>query len=112
MLQSALHFIVELTPRLASLMNQYPKFGLTLVGHSLGGATASLAALLWRDNPSLLNLPSVEIAAQRIHAFSFGAPCTVSMDLSASTRDLITSIVVGPDLVGRLSLGSAHFYEI
>ncbi|XP_055709573.1 diacylglycerol lipase-alpha isoform X1 [Phlebotomus papatasi] len=70
-----------------------PSFGLVIVGHSLGGGTAAiLAILLKNDYPSL-------------QCFSYSPPGgLLSMPAVEYSKSFITSVVVGKDVVPRIGL--------
>ncbi|XP_015123036.1 sn1-specific diacylglycerol lipase alpha isoform X3 [Diachasma alloeum] len=69
------------------------QFGLTLVGHSLGAGTASILAILLRQEyPDLV-------------CFSYAPPGgLLSMPAQVYTQEFITSVVVGKDVVPRIGL--------
>ncbi|XP_059617634.1 diacylglycerol lipase-alpha isoform X2 [Phlebotomus argentipes] len=70
-----------------------PSFGLVIVGHSLGGGTAAiLAILLKNDHPSL-------------QCFSYSPPGgLLSMPAVEYSKSFITSVVVGKDVIPRIGL--------
>ena len=59
-----------------------------------------MLALLWSEVPLFQE--------RRIHAFAYGAPCSVCHEISQQerTKKHVTSIVIGDDIVSRLSLSS------
>uniref|UniRef100_A0A0C9RC53 Diacylglycerol lipase-alpha n=1 Tax=Fopius arisanus TaxID=64838 RepID=A0A0C9RC53_9HYME len=69
------------------------QFGLTLVGHSLGAGTASILAILLRQEyPDLV-------------CYSYAPPGgLLSMPAQQYTQEFITSVVVGKDVVPRIGL--------
>ncbi|KAJ3153782.1 hypothetical protein HDU86_005115 [Geranomyces michiganensis] len=92
-----------------SLLEEYPKYSLLLTGHSLGAGLSVCLTLLWTDQatgltPSLGGLP----AGRTIRCFAYASPSIVSAPLGALYRRQIISVLVGSDLVGRLSLGSVR----
>ncbi len=73
-------------------------FGIVFCGHSLGGATASLLAMLFRDK-----YPSIHI-----ECFAYAPPPVVDAQLAEASKDVVTSYVWGADVVPSLSWGTVH----
>ena len=122
---------------LKAALEEYPDFGLILTGHSLGGAVASLLAILISEpstieeagalfatttpqkliaHPDLTNShmshPPITLPAGRpIHVYAYGPPATLSPPLRLATRGLITTIVNSNDIVPSLSLGTLHDFR-
>ena len=120
---------------LKAALEEYPDFGLVLCGHSLGGAVASLLAVLISEpsvddsSPSLFttvsqqkllshpnlaerSAPPIDLPAGRpIHVYAYGPPATMSAPLRLATRGLVTSIVNGTDIVPSLSLGLLYDFR-
>jgi len=97
-LRAAENLLLETEPTFLDLLKQNPTFGLTFSGHSLGGAVASLMALSCKQRfPHERNL--------MVDAVSFAAPPVMSHNLSqlSTTRNTVTSLVLGDDVVPRLS---------
>ncbi|NWH60900.1 DGLB lipase, partial [Geococcyx californianus] len=70
-----------------------PEYKLVIVGHSLGGGTASVLAIMLRNSfPTL-----------RCYAFSPPGGL-LSKSLADHTKHFIVSVIVGKDLVARLSM--------
>jgi len=73
-----------------------PDFKLLLTGHSLGAGVATLLCLLWRREYK-----------DRVQCIAFGPPPTLDVAAAqAAEKEGVTSIVLGEDLVPRLSLSS------
>ncbi|NXL24213.1 DGLB lipase, partial [Setophaga kirtlandii] len=70
-----------------------PEYKLVIVGHSLGGGTASILAIMLRNSfPTL-------------RCFAFSPPGgLLSKSLADYTKNFIISVIVGKDLVARLSM--------
>jgi len=122
MWKAAKRLSLDLSPRVSQLLVENPDFQLVVTGHSLGAGTATLLTLLWRKEfaektqvtcfafaiPQTMN----EEAAR-----ATGAPRTVDSSLTGTSyptlgtagfeHPLITSMILGNDLVPRLSLRSA-----
>lgn len=125
---------------LKAALEEYPDFGLILTGHSLGGAVASLLAILISEpstiegsgalfatttpqklitHPDLAHQhtdtntpPPITLPPGRpIHVYAYGPPATLSPALRLSTRGLITTVVNSADIVPSLSLGNLHDFR-
>ncbi|NXX37840.1 DGLB lipase, partial [Tricholaema leucomelas] len=70
-----------------------PEYKLVIVGHSLGGGTASILAIMLRNS----------FPALRCYAFSPPGGL-LSKSLADYTKRFIVSVIVGKDLVARLSM--------
>jgi hypothetical protein len=122
---------------LKAALEEYPNYGLVLCGHSLGGAVASVLAILISEpsaiqatgalfvtapspklishpnhHPASSTVPPVTLPAGRtIHVYAYGTPATLSPPLRLATRGLITTIVNSADIVPSLSLGMLHDFR-
>lgn len=87
----------DLEEPLSAILASRPEHRLLLTGHSLGAAVASLLCIHYRPR-----------FGERVSAIGFAAPQT--LDLSSAlvaAEQGVTSVVVGSDLVPRLSMYSA-----
>lgn len=73
---------------------------LLLTGHSLGAGVAALLAARWRDSSKFESI--------NVRCVSFACPQVLDLSLSVATSNFITSVILGDDLVPRLSLATAH----
>jgi pimeloyl-ACP methyl ester carboxylesterase len=122
---------------LKAALEEYPDYGLVLCGHSLGGAVASVLAILLSEPSSIqasgamfVTAPSLKLishpnhqtspspappvtlpAGRPIHVYAYGTPATLSSPLRLATRGLITTIVNSADIVPSLSLGMLHDFR-
>lgn len=80
----------------AALLDKHPSFRVVLVGHSMGGATAALLALLLEE---VLPFASV-------HAFAFAPAACASLPLARDAGRCVTSLVCTHDIVPCLSLAA------
>ncbi|TIB06195.1 hypothetical protein E3P96_00699 [Wallemia ichthyophaga] len=108
---------------------EYPRYGLVLCGHSLGGGAAAALALLWgtrsdvfatqaRNRGMSFNVKasttfvtgfkSLLPEGRSLSCYTYGTPCVSTPDLTAYARGLIISVVNNKDIVPTLSLGLLH----
>jgi len=78
---------------------EQPQARVLICGHSLGAGVAALVAALWRDGG---RLPGVDV-----RCLAFACPQILDVRLAAALSNHTTSIVVGDDMVPRLSLATA-----
>jgi len=71
-----------------------------ICGHSLGAGVAALLAALWRDAG---RFPGVDV-----RCLALACPQVLDARLAAAVGNHTTSVVLGDDLVPRLSLATAH----
>lgn len=74
----------------------YPDYKIILTGHSLGAAVAALLTILWLREHDEIN----------IHAYCYGCPPIMSLNLTRKYQKYITTFVNGNDCIPRLSYGS------
>ncbi|WFD19366.1 hypothetical protein MCAP1_001596 [Malassezia caprae] len=110
--------------KLCETLNEHKDFGLVFVGHSLGGAIASAAAILLSE----YHLESPEDDPRRgfwrttaqdgfpagrpIRAMTFGHPSTLSHTLQRRTSygrvPLVTTMILGSDIIPRFGHGQVR----
>jgi hypothetical protein len=80
----------------AALTQAHPSFQLRVTGHSQGAGVAALLVHLW--------------ARRYPHArgFAFAPPCVLTLAAARALAPRLTSVVLGDDLICRLSLGSVE----
>ena len=90
-LESGKNLAAKYVPKLKALLSASgrDKIRLTLVGHSLGAAAASIAAMELREHEEWMT----------VDALGFGCPSLLSKELSESTKDYITTVVADADVV-------------
>ncbi|KAJ5889485.1 hypothetical protein N7504_010295 [Penicillium tannophilum] len=121
---------------LRAALEEFTEYGVVLCGHSLGGGVAALLATMISEPSSSLTGPSFVTApyhptstrlltdsntqtsestphydlpsGRPIHVYAYGPPAVMSPFLRLATRNLITTIVNGSDIVPSLSLGILH----
>lgn len=72
-------------------------FKITVVGHSLGGAVASLVTYLLRS-----------ISIQAI-CFAYASPCCVDAMTSDTMKDYVTTVILHDDLIARITPASIRY---
>ncbi|KAJ3119811.1 hypothetical protein HK100_000148 [Physocladia obscura] len=90
-----------------------PTFGLVLVGHSLGGAVATLLASEWSvqnfktgaPTPWCTNNSSGLPPNRPIHCFVYGGPCVIDYTLSVQLKGLVTTVIHNTDMIPTMSVG-------
>jgi hypothetical protein len=103
---------------LNTTLRKYPKYGLVICGHSLGGGVASILSVLWSIpkyksihakpwvNTSFVTSEASGIVSGRpIYCYAYGCPSNMSLELSKRCKGLVTSIINQYDLIPRLSVG-------
>ncbi|VDK39364.1 unnamed protein product [Anisakis simplex] len=94
MLRSARYVLETLKEHnvLEDLKVLYPNYGITICGHSLGAGVATLLALLLKQS------------YETIRCYAFSPPgCVISESGLPETENMVFSVIVGDDLVPRLS---------
>jgi hypothetical protein len=82
-------------------------WGLTIVGHSLGAALASILSISWADPDTCLIMANVGLpAGRRLKVFAYGMPCVFDSKGCEMTEKLVTSLVVSSDFISRLCVGT------
>ena len=90
-LESGKNLATKYAPKLKEILGASgrDKIRLTLVGHSLGAAAASIAAMELKVHEDWMT----------VEALGFGCPSLLSKELSESTKDYITTVVADADVV-------------
>ncbi|KAL6502899.1 hypothetical protein OROHE_024067 [Orobanche hederae] len=83
-------------------LEKHKGFRLRLVGHSLGGAIASLLAINLRRN----SIKELGFSPDIISAVGYATPPCVSKELAESCSNFVTTVVMQDDVVPRLSAAS------
>ncbi|KAJ3388625.1 NAD-dependent protein lipoamidase sirtuin-4 [Entophlyctis sp. JEL0112] len=90
-----------------------PTFGVVIVGHSLGGAVATLLGFEWSAPNMMPNPPTPWCTSMTsglppnrpIHCYSYGSPCVVDYSLSVQMKGLVTAIINNTDMIPTISVG-------
>ncbi|KAL7226445.1 hypothetical protein ACSBR1_021525 [Camellia fascicularis] len=83
-------------------LEKHEGFRLRLVGHSLGGATASLLAIMLRRKSS----KELGFSPDIVTAIGYATPPCVSRELAECCSDYVTTVVMQDDIIPRLSVAS------
>ncbi|CAA7038136.1 unnamed protein product [Microthlaspi erraticum] len=83
-------------------LERYEGYKLRLVGHSLGGAIASVMAIMLRKMPR----EELGFDSEIISAVGYATPPCVSKDLAENCSEFVTTIVMQDDIIPRLSTAS------
>ncbi|KEH42566.1 putative lipoprotein lipase [Medicago truncatula] len=83
-------------------LQKHEGFRLRLVGHSLGGAIASLLAIMIHRKSS----KELGFSPDIVSAVGYGTPPCVSKELAESCAGYVTTVVMQDDIVPRLSVAS------
>jgi hypothetical protein len=96
MWRAATRLADELAPTVWKELEERPNHNLLVIGHSLGAGTAGLLTLIWRP-----------LLGDRLTCIGFAMPQTLDdVAARAAENENITSVLLGEDLVPRLSLRS------
>ncbi|CAK9150022.1 unnamed protein product [Ilex paraguariensis] len=83
-------------------LEKHKGFRLRLVGHSLGGATASLLAIMLRKK----SFEELGFSPDIVSAVGYATPPCVSRELAENCSDYVTTLVMQDDIIPRLSVAS------
>ncbi|XP_058208508.1 uncharacterized protein LOC131321637 [Rhododendron vialii] len=83
-------------------LDKHEGFRLRLVGHSLGGAIASLLAIMLRKKSS----KELGFSPDIVTAIGYAPPPCVSRDIAECCSDYVSTVVMQDDIVPRLSVAS------
>lgn len=80
-------------------LDDHPRFDVVLTGHSSGGALAAVLCEVWSHERRFGS-------RTQLRCYSFGSPPIFDVQSSEGARSRIVSVVLGADVVPRLSLRS------
>jgi hypothetical protein len=97
-------FIKNLVPDLIKYAEIHQCRNLSLVGHSLGGGTATVLAMMMVEHMDKFPLHP-DGSKMVMHAYGFAAPPIVSLNLGKRYKDYISTYIFEDDPIPRLSYG-------
>ncbi|KAG8370776.1 hypothetical protein BUALT_Bualt13G0018700 [Buddleja alternifolia] len=100
--EAARWFIAHEIDTIRKCLEKHKGFRLRLVGHSLGGSTASLLAIMLRKKSS----KELGFSPDIITAVGYATPPCVSKELAEGCCDFVTTVVMQDDIIPRLSVAS------
>ncbi|ORX90393.1 alpha/beta-hydrolase [Basidiobolus meristosporus CBS 931.73] len=104
MKSSAQFFMTEIIPQLLAHIAEHKVDTLNIVGHSLGGSTASILTMMIIEHQDEIRQASG--CDFKIQCYAYGPGPSVSLDLAKKYEGVIHSYVNESDIVCRLSYGS------
>ncbi|XP_010262277.1 PREDICTED: sn1-specific diacylglycerol lipase beta [Nelumbo nucifera] len=100
--EAARWFLHHEVGTLRKCLEKHEGFRLRLVGHSLGGATASLLAIMLRKKSQ----EELGFSPDIVSAIGIATPPCVSKELAESCCSYVSTIVLQDDIIPRLSVAS------
>ncbi|KAF8009693.1 hypothetical protein BT93_J0625 [Corymbia citriodora subsp. variegata] len=100
--EAARWFLAHEIGNIKECLDKHEGFRLRLVGHSLGGAIASLLAIMLRKKTK----KELGFSPELVSAVGYATPPCVSRELAESCSDFVTTVVMQDDIVPRLSVAS------
>ncbi|KAL8513756.1 hypothetical protein ACS0TY_013023 [Phlomoides rotata] len=100
--EAARWFLYHEMDTIRKCLEKHKGFRLRLVGHSLGGATASLLAMMLRKK----SYRELGFSPDIITAVAYATPPCVCKELAESCFDYVTTVVMQDDMIPRLSAAS------
>ncbi|XP_059300844.1 uncharacterized protein LOC132053053 [Lycium ferocissimum] len=100
--EAARWFLFHEMGTIRNCLEKHKGFRLRLVGHSLGGATASLLAIMLRN----MSVRELGFSPDIVSAVGYATPPCVSRELAESCSEYVTTVVMQDDIIPRLSTAS------
>ncbi|CAL9023576.1 unnamed protein product [Prunus brigantina] len=100
--EAARWFLSHEMGNIRKCLEKYEGFKFRLVGHSLGGATAALLAIMLRKKSA----KELGFNPEIVSAVGYATPPCVSKELAESCSSYVTTVVMQDDIIPRLSVAS------
>lgn len=97
MLCSAQYLDRKLRDLVRNVCRSNKEYEIVIAGHSLGGAVATILAIMWHKD---------RIIGMKVRGISYAAASCVSKPLAEDSRAFVTSVVYADDIISRISLRS------
>ena len=93
----------KLYDRVDDLLKKYPSYSLSITGHSLGAAVASIVGVLWADPATCRTRKGVLQPNTAVRVYAFAGPSVMSVELGEKCKELIITTIIGWDWLARIS---------
>ncbi|XP_009354926.2 uncharacterized protein LOC103946032 isoform X1 [Pyrus x bretschneideri] len=100
--EAARWFLSHEMGNIRKCLEKYEGFKLRLVGHSLGGSTAAVLAIMLRKK----SVKELGFNPEIVSAVGYATPPCVSKELAESCSSYVTTVVMQDDIIPRLSPAS------
>ncbi|KAK9069008.1 hypothetical protein SSX86_013124 [Deinandra increscens subsp. villosa] len=100
--EAARWFLTHEIGTIKKYLDKHEGFRLRLVGHSLGGAIASMLAIMLRKKTS----EELGFSPEIVTAVGYGTPPCVSRELAECCYDYVTTVCMQDDIIPRLSVAT------
>ncbi|KAI3676456.1 hypothetical protein L1987_86065 [Smallanthus sonchifolius] len=100
--EAARWFLTHEIGTIKKYLKKHEGFSLRLVGHSLGGAIASVLAIMIRKKTS----EELGFSPEIVTAVGYGTPPCVSRELAECCSDYVTTVCMQDDIIPRLSVAT------
>ncbi|KAK9057378.1 hypothetical protein SSX86_022213 [Deinandra increscens subsp. villosa] len=100
--EAARWFLTHELGTIKKYLEKHEGFRLRLVGHSLGGAIASMLAIMIRKKTS----EELGFSPEIVTAVGYGTPPCVSRELAECCHDYVTTVCMQDDIIPRLSVAT------
>ncbi|KAI8896226.1 hypothetical protein BC833DRAFT_622315 [Globomyces pollinis-pini] len=92
--------------KLLDLLENNPGYSLTLTGHSLGGALASVVGILLADPDTCHTRRDSGLPYCRVRVYAFACPGVMDTNSGDKCKNLILTSIIGWDWLARISVNS------
>ncbi|KAK4796198.1 hypothetical protein SAY86_028524 [Trapa natans] len=100
--EAARWFLTHEVATIKKCLDNHGGYKLRVVGHSLGGATAALLAIMLRKKSK----NQLGFSPEIVSAVGYATPPCVSRELAESCSDYVTTVIMQDDIIPRLSVAS------